>query len=594
VVVTDLNESMHKRGHRRRRSATETADGPKIEKSSKGGGGGEGRRWDGSHGLRSRLLLLPVVATTVALSLLVVISSSQRGNREGVRYASDVVFDLDGSRWREERVFKRGGDDEDHDNDDDDDDDDGTSSDDWRQRREEEGEEEEERPPPPTRITSSIDAVVSYLKNLAMLSPDRLWEVFGMMTKTTTDDGENYGDDPFSLKSLEGGNCPWRDVEDVATNAPWLPPTPLDMDKLSSTYRANRGRRRMTTMNGGRRPKIRPNGGKKVGGGSNNTTTTDRVALWYEHVSKAGGTSFCAIAKSNMEVWEVPKYHCMPGKGKLRDGLVGSWTINELRRHLTKDSRHAIVSSEWTPFNSIWLTLSGRDIDDGGGMVVPASNDDSDRKSRIAGPRLLFLTTLRDPCDRLLSSYTFFAVTVKTSGNKTNHVPPTFHEWLDTNTNQAAQYERKTGQRIGLRGWTMSHNHVTWRFSGGLLSSPNIPRGDVDEWMIPYEVAIRALCQFDLILPMDVMTKDGLGKAALKRMLGWTNFEARRGMRGDAKSGHVVNVGGIQNSNARSYFGETEYRQLWEDNWLDNILYLWCRAVFLARLHCNFINRMEG
>jgi hypothetical protein len=589
---------MHNRG--RRQTSGTTAD---VEESSS-----PSRSRRHGHGpldilLPSPPLAIPVVVLVVVGSSLLVAMALSSSWRRGHRRAGNVdvdVLDLDGSRWRDEgrildhRIIDIG-----------DDDIYGSSFDDGREEERREGESEVEderkrRRSPARRIETSIDAVVSYLRDLATLSPDRLWGalVVGMeTTNTTIGDGENkYHDDhPFSLKSLEDGICPWRDVEDVEANAPWLPPMPRDSHELSSTHRDNRGKRTRTT-----------NG--------DTATTTDDVAIWYEHVSKAGGTAFCALAKSNMEVWEVPKYNCMPGKGELMDGRVGTWTIDELRRHLTVDSRHAIVSSEWEPFNSSWLSLSGRDLDDDdgggggrgrGGTIPPGANDDNDhRDSGIACPRLLFVTNMRDPCDRLLSSYTFFAITTKVEINTkatrgggksaTNRrVPPTFHDWLDMNTYQAAQYERGTNKRVGLRAWTMSHNHVTWRFSGGLLSSPTIPRGNVDEWMVPYEVAIRALCQFDLILPMDVMTMDGLGKVALERTLGWTKYEARSG-KGFSKSGHVVSAGGIQNSNARSYLSAKDYRQLWEDNWLDNIIYLWCRAVFLARLHCDFINSMEG
>ena len=100
--------------------------------------------------------------------------------------------------------------------------------------------------------------------------------------------------------------------------------------------------------------------------------------------------------------------------------------------------------------------------------------------------------------------------------------------------------------------------------------------------------------QHDLVLPMDVMSKDGLGKEALHDLLGWTNFriEGRQTGKGDREGGHVVTAGGIKNSNARDYFETEEFRELWKANWLDHILYLWCRAVFLARLHC--ADRMAG
>ncbi|KAL3768634.1 hypothetical protein ACHAW5_004329 [Stephanodiscus triporus] len=373
-------------------------------------------------------------------------------------------------------------------------------------RRQKKEQEEQEQ----SRI-ASIEAVVGYLSDLAKLPPPRLWDVLGM------DTDEDYGDDPFALKSLEGGQCPWQD-RDIATAAPWLPPRPLGSNEIAATYRL--GREKATKGRGG-------------------FDVTDDVALWYEHISKAGGTTFCGLARSNMEQWQVPEYHCMPGKGDLMDGHVGKWTNDELLRHFAV-RRHAIVSSEWDPFRSDRLALSGRGLD---GSMSASSMPNDGRDARIVGPRLLFLTTLRDPCDRLLSAYTFFMITRK--HNAKNYDPPPFLEWMAGNTKRAAKYERGTGKRYGLIGWTTNHNHVTWRFSGGMLP-PNIPREDVQEWVIPYEVAIRALCQFDLILPMDVMTKDGLGKAALKRLLGWTNFEARVSYRpgdddidGDAKNGHV-------------------------------------------------------
>jgi hypothetical protein len=360
-------------------------------------------------------------------------------------------------------------------------------------------------------------------------------------------------------------------------------------------------------------------GGK--GGGYSNATAerdfdTEAVAIWYEHVSKAGGTTFCALANANMEVRRVPEYHCMPSSSRntTTKGInsfspyVGTWTNDMLLRYLA-NTKHLVVSSEWDPFRSSRLWLSGRDLD--GDVVATDTTDEYDDRydgtmpdmNVDRGHRLLFVTTLRDPCDRLLSAYTFFEVTRK--HNARNIQPPTFRDWMNDNAKRAAKYERGSGKRYGLTGWTTNHNHVTWRFSGGMLPS-NVTRGNVDDdddgWAIPFEVAIRALCQFDLILPMDIMTKGGLGKLALERLLGWTKFEARVDRRptGEigndndaAKSGHVVSTGRIQNSNARSYFSEEEYRRLWEDNWLDHILYLWCRAVFLARLHCNFDDRFE-
>ena len=85
---------------------------------------------------------------------------------------------------------------------------------------------------------------------------------------------------------------------------------------------------------------------------------------------------------------------------------------------------------------------------------------------------------------------------------------------------------------------------------------------------------------------MDFMTKNE-GKEALRQLLGWTKFEIIKGRyAGERENGHVVTTGEVKNSNARLYLGENDYRALWEANWLDNILFFWCRAVFFARLQC--------
>lgn len=280
----------------------------------------------------------------------------------------------------------------------------------------------------------------------------------------------------------------------------------------------------------------------------------------------------------------MPRYHCMPGKldnrsgRKLMDGRVGSWPNDELVQHV-RDNGHAIVSNEWEPFSLEKLDLAQRRLD---GAVSPAARRS---KSNDNPPQLLFLTTLRDPSDRLLSAFTFFGLTV-TEGRRAEKDgdPPTFRQWIGNTQRRLGRY--RPGSMQGFRANTARYNHIAWRFSGGQLKSPGAP--SKGEWERPFETAVRALAQYDLVLPMDVMTADRLGKEAIRRLLGWDEFRiaGRQTGRGDKENGHVVTIGGIKNSNAREYFNKDEYRSLWEANWLDHLLYLWCRAVFLARLHC--------
>jgi len=57
--------------------------------------------------------------------------------------------------------------------------------------------------------------------------------------------------------------------------------------------------------------------------------------VWYEHLSKAGGTSFCKLAQKNMKRPEVPSYYCMPsmpeeGEQFKFDARVGQWDNGKL------------------------------------------------------------------------------------------------------------------------------------------------------------------------------------------------------------------------------------------------------------------------
>lgn len=150
---------------------------------------------------------------------------------------------------------------------------------------------------------------------------------------------------------------------------------------------------------------------------------------------------------------------------------------------------------------------------------------------------------------------------------------------------------------------------MVWRFSGGTLSSHDddnessfltstniFPSTVTDEslWKRPFETAVRALSQHDLILPMDVMTQSS-GKKSLQSILGWNQFSASgRGIVGEKETGHVVTTGEVRNSNAKTFLVERgvgqEFRALWERNWLDYILWYWARAVFFTRLYCPVVD----
>lgn len=213
------------------------------------------------------------------------------------------------------------------------------------------------------------------------------------------------------------------------------------------------------------------------------------------------------------------------------------------------------------------------------------------KQNRPPGPRLLFVTTLRDPSDRLLSAYTFFGITVKTAKrDDDNFDAPSFNKWRTNWLNRVRNHEQKF--HGGCQCHTARSNHIVWRFSGGSLDQP-YPGEENNEWRSSFITAIQALSQFDLILPMDVMTDELVGQTVMHEFLGWEDIIVKSSRNVDETKTSLVTIGKRQNSNAREYFPKDEYRDLWEENWLDHILYLWCRAVFLARLHCSDVLEMS-
>ncbi|KAL3782832.1 hypothetical protein HJC23_011165 [Cyclotella cryptica] len=434
--------------------------------------------------------------------------------------------------------------------------------------------------------SASVDTVVRFLMGLAEKRPAELWDIFGV-------GGEGYGDDPFSLSSLEAGQCPWSTSSSAAT-IDWLPPRPLHSDDLSAAFRSNM---QSTPVNHPSRPKLN----KRNRHISPDTNNDSPVILWYEHISKAGGTTFCALAQSNMPHLAVPRYHCMPRKGDLMDGRVGSWPNEELIDFLTQDQpSYGIVANEWDPFDLNKLKLSGRDL--WKDHADERNTDKINNDNNVQSPRLLFVTTLRDPADRLLSSYTFFSDYSEEQQRDASN----FGVWIKKNLARLGKF--KVGGRSAFRSNIARNNYMVWRFSGGAMpryheydeeSSASFfapsrvfssSAAEKSVWERPFEMAVRALSLHDLVLPMDVMTQDP-GKESLQRVLGWNQF-ALHGRRyvGEKESGHVVTTGEVRNSNAKAYLEERgsgeEFRALWERNWLDYVLFYWARAVFFARLYC--------
>eukprot|EP00980_Cylindrotheca_fusiformis_P014652 scaffold3987_cov134-Cylindrotheca_fusiformis.AAC.2 len=379
---------------------------------------------------------------------------------------------------------------------------------------------------------SSDNVVEATLLQLAQMKPQDLQ---GLL------EGDDDSKNPFQLDQLQEGKCP----ESFEGEIPWLPKR--QPSELSERFKA-----------------------QMSGGGQEGLSTGPVVALYYDHLSKAGGTSFCKLAQTNMPKEQVPPYYCMPARSKTGgDGRIGRWELERVQQYLL-DKTHRIVSNEWDPFDRRLLSF-----------FSPKTNN---------MVHLLFATTIRHPINRLLSSHKFFEVLRRNNKERDAH---SFEKWLSSCARSSKKYKPSLDSvfRINI----CRFNFAIWKFSGGKLplSEMNLEAASLltqnisvstfennslteEQWEQPFKDSVRTLARFDLVIPMEELSKH---PEPLTEIFGWTNFSQT----------HVVTTGKIVNNKASSELPSTEYDLLWQSNSLDMILYYWTWAVYLTRLHCRDI-----
>jgi hypothetical protein len=255
----------------------------------------------------------------------------------------------------------------------------------------------------------------------------------------------------------------------------------------------------------------------------------------------------------------------MPSKPKMVDARVGSWSEAELQTYFKKHP-HRLVSNEWEPFNTQFM-----DHFDHGNSEV----------------QLVFVTSIRNPINRLLSAHKFWGVLHNPSEAK-----PSFELWLQRVNKRAKRWYVLSGDFMANVG---RFNFATWKFSGGKIPITDLsfnaeqnlkigPEDDIgrvlaqkhmskEEWEKPFKTAVRMLSKFDLVIPMEELSKHS---QPVTDTLGWTDFS----------KAHVVPSGKVMNNKGSTQLPPQEYDLLWRANALDYILYYWSLAVYLARLHC--------
>eukprot|EP00980_Cylindrotheca_fusiformis_P014658 scaffold3987_cov134-Cylindrotheca_fusiformis.AAC.8 len=374
------------------------------------------------------------------------------------------------------------------------------------------------------RVEATDDQIVTTLMNLAHRPPEELQQLLEGQDRNNSN--------PFRLDDLREGRCPWTQDDSIS----WLPQK--KSSERSKRFRSVQNSQPLTDEN------------------------APVVVIYYEHLSKAGGTSFCNLAQSNMPKEQVPAYYCMPSNSLGYDARVGGWGMRRVQKYFTQ-SLLRIVSSEWEPFN---LELPKH--------FLPENNE------RL---QMLFATTVRNPINRLLSSYKFFGSKLY---GKSKGKAPTLPEWLTKCAKNSQSW--KILDKQSMRSNLCRFNFAVWKFSGGTLPiSPlnlqakkqlteELSTAEMkalslqeEQWRKPFETAIRTLANFDLAIPMEELSGH---PEPLTDMFGWTNFSTT----------HVVTKGKIINNDAKDEMSTRMHDILWQTNSLDMILYYWTLAVYLT------------
>jgi len=352
------------------------------------------------------------------------------------------------------------------------------------------------------------------------------------------------GADVFELKTLERGECPSPSTID------WLPARP----RAEAAQHFRRRGKLVSQANHSRKDGSDP---------------PRPALLWYEHVSKAGGTSFCQLARNNMKRREVPRYYCMPSEPPIVDARVGQWSNEKLDAWQAEQKKN-IVSNEWEPFPLARFEMN-KELAEGNGAAPPLL--------------LVFVTTLREPLNRLLSAYHFWGVLktgVRNRKSLKKEKPPLLFDWLRDMKARALNDSLSAvgmGKGVGTGKDKFARvgqpNFATWKFSGGSLPVFGWPFSDQPEeaWAPSFEQAVRTLTQFDVAIPMEDLSEH---PEPLQDLLGWHDFSIT----------HVVSDGKVVNNDAHGELGTEEHLKLFDANRLDYILHSWTHAVYLARAYC--------
>ena len=270
--------------------------------------------------------------------------------------------------------------------------------------------------------------------------------------------------------------------------------------------------------------------------------------LFFQHLRKAGGTNFCALATTNLPKRAQPPYYCMPDmawSGQRNAGYLHSWSNAEIGTRMAQ-SGYRIAGNEWENF-------------------------DIDRHFDLPA---VFATSFRKPLDRALSQFRFECIEDRGCNIKD------VHKWWDT---------RKDLYNV----YTTTFADV----SQGSKNTVKIFRGEGDaanERRKIIATAINTVAKFNIVLSMEWLAYSG---TQVQSILGFNDLSAlttrvrphiTQARRNDGQDTNNLGSASIAKASwdPKEYLDAEQYTRMSEDLALDEILTDVARRMFLERLVC--------
>lgn len=273
--------------------------------------------------------------------------------------------------------------------------------------------------------------------------------------------------------------------------------------------------------------------------------------LFFQHLRKAGGTNFCALAQSNLKRKQVPSYFCMPDmdwSGQKCAGCLHSYSNAKIDKNM-QGIGHKIVGNEWDPFEA----------------------------SRFFDLDAIFATSFRKPLDRALSQFRFECI------EERGCVIKKVEEWWSKRTDLTNVYV-----------WTFSNRGIR---KASIQSTPTAVAARQEA----LGVALDAVAKFNLVLVMEWLA---YATDMVETVLGFHNLESltkrvrphiAQAKRDDGQDVNSMGAAGIKKASwdPQTYLSKEQYKVMSEDLALDEILTDAARRMFLERLVCDDVQQQQ-